>query len=158
MITQVVIRAFLPAAAGGLLAFPLAVDAAEPAAEPAIARTADEPALAWGPCPSFLPAGCGIAVLHGDPAQPNADIFFKVPGKSEIPLHWHTSAERMVLVAGELHVTYEGQASATLTVGTYAYGPPGLPHRATCASEGPCVLFIAFETPVDAVPSALAGP
>ena len=28
----------------------------------------------------------------------------------EIPLHTHTSAERMILVAGELHVKYEGRA------------------------------------------------
>jgi len=40
------------------------------------------------------PKGCGIAVLHGDPAKDNVDEFFKVPAKSTIPLHWHTSAER----------------------------------------------------------------
>lgn len=157
MITQIVIRALLLAAAGGLLAFASPVDAAEPAAEPAIARTAGDAEVVWGPCPAFLPAGCGIAVLHGNPAQPNSDVFFKLPGKSEIPLHWHTSAERMVLVAGELHVTYENQATTRLTAGTYAYGPPGRPHRAICASDDPCILFIAFETPVDAVPSATAG-
>ena len=86
------------------------VKAASPDAEPAISRTAGDAALAWGACPDFLPAGCAIAVLHGDPSQPNADVFFKLPARSEIPLHSHTSAERMVLVAGELEVTYQGQA------------------------------------------------
>ena len=50
------------------------------AREPALAITADDAGLQWGPCPPFLPAGCGIAVLHGDPSKPNADILFKVPG------------------------------------------------------------------------------
>ena len=128
-----------------------------PDAEPAIAKAADDAGLQWGGCPDFLPAGCAIAVLHGDPSKPNVDILFKVPAKSEIPLHTHTSAERMVLVAGELEVTYEGQAAAQLTPGTYAYGPAGRPHRAACVSDVPCVLFIAFESPLDALPSGAAG-
>lgn len=109
--------------------------------------------LPWRPCPEFLPQGCQIAVLHGDPGKANADVFFKVPGKSKLPLHWHSSAERMVLVAGELHVTYEGQKTTVLKPGAYAYGPARKPHAGVCASADPCVLFIAFESPVDAIPA-----
>lgn len=123
-----------------------------PAGEQALTRTADDATLKWGPCPPFLPKGCMIAVLHGDPAKDNVDVFLKVPGKSTLPLHWHTSAERMVLVAGELHVTYDGQKKAVLRPGTYAYGPAKRPHKGFCASTRPCVLFIAFESPLDAVP------
>lgn len=121
-------------------------------AEQTITRTADDADLQWGSCPSFMPEGCAIAILHGDPAEANVDVFFKVPGKSVLPLHWHTSAERMVLVAGELHVTYDGQQTAVLKAGTYAYGPAKLPHHGACVSKKPCVLFIAFESPLDAVP------
>jgi quercetin dioxygenase-like cupin family protein len=123
-----------------------------PAQEQALTRTARDAKLKWGPCPPFLPKGCAIAVLHGDPAKDNVDVFFKVPAKSTIPLHWHTSAERMVLVAGKLHVTYDGQKTAVLRPGTYAYGPAKRPHKGFCASTSPCVLFIAFESPLDAVP------
>ncbi len=135
---------------------PTAAPATAPApatiADPALTWTHDDPKLTWGPCPPFLPKGCGIAVLHGDPAKPNVDVFFKVPGKSTIPLHWHSSPERMVLVAGELHVTYDGQKMAVLKPGTYAYGPAKRPHKAVCTSSVPCVLFIGFESPLDAVP------
>lgn len=123
-----------------------------PAQEQALTWTADDPQLKWGPCPPFLPKGCGIAVLRGDPAKDNVDVFFKVPAKSTIPLHLHTSPERMVLVKGELHVTYDGQKKAVLKPGTYAYGPAKLPHTGYCASTVACVLFIAFESPLDAVP------
>ena len=117
--------------------------------EAPLARTLADEALAWGPCPPVFPAGCEIAVLHGDTAKPNADVFFKVPANYSIPHHWHTSAERMVLVTGELHVTYDGHPTAALKPGMYAYGPATAPHRADCRSSGPCVLFIAFEGPVD---------
>ncbi len=120
--------------------------------EAPVTRTAKDPGLKWLPCPPFLPKGCGIAILHGDPSKDNVDVFFKVPAKSALPLHWHTSAERMVLVAGELHVTYEGHKTAIMKPGTYAFGPAKHAHEGFCASTVPCVLFIAFESPLDAVP------
>jgi mannose-6-phosphate isomerase-like protein (cupin superfamily) len=121
------------------------------ATEPALAFTFKDSQLKWGACPDFIPKGCEIAVLHGDPAKANADIFFKVPANFTIPNHWHTSAERMVLVSGELHVTYKGHPRAVLKPGMYAYGPARLAHQAVCVSRESCVLFIAFEAPVDAV-------
>jgi quercetin dioxygenase-like cupin family protein len=136
-----------------LVACPFAVVFAQDAP---LARTVGDAALKWGGCPDFMPKSCEIAVLHGDPAKSNADIFFKVPANAVIPRHWHTSAERMVLVAGELHVTYDGHPTAVLTPGTYAYGPARMPHSATCGAAGPCVLFIAFESPVDAFASDAA--
>jgi quercetin dioxygenase-like cupin family protein len=107
-------------------------------------------ALQWGSCPAIFPAGCQIAVLNGDPAKPNADVFLRVPGGYKIPPHSHTSPERIVLVEGQLTVHYQGSPEADLTLGEYAYGPAGLPHAATCSSAGPCTLFIAFESAVDA--------
>lgn len=134
----------------------LAAPAHPPTDEPAVIRTAGDASLEWSPCPAFLPQGCGIAVLHGDPAKDNVDVFFKVPARSNIPLHTHTSAERMVLVAGELHVTYAGQPTVVLKPGTYGYGPAQRPHEGFCASTEPCILFIAFESPLDAIPVVTA--
>lgn len=122
------------------------------AAEPALARTMNDADIAWGPCPPFLPQGCGLAVLHGDAAKPNSDVFLRIPAHAPLPMHWHSSAERMILVSGELHVTYQGQPKAVLKAGSYAYGPAKRPHEGMCASDEACVLFIAFEGPVDAVP------
>ena len=122
------------------------------AAEPLLARAADDPALVWGPCPPFLPKGCGLAVLHGDPARPNVDVLFRVPAGAVIPRHWHSSAERMVLIAGALKVAYDGREPVTLKPGMYAYGPPKLPHSGICEGSESCVLFIAFEAPLDAHP------
>ena len=119
----------------------------------AITHTKDSAELEWGACPPFMPEGCAIAVLQGNPAEPNADVFFKLAANSTVSAHTHTSVERMVLVSGELEVEYEGQSAEVLTPGNYAYGPAGLPHSATCRPGADCVLFIAFEEPVDAMPA-----
>ena len=114
--------------------------------------SADSDDIQWGPCPGFFPETCRIGVLNGSPAEPRADIFFKVPAGTALPKHTHTSAERMVLISGALNVEYDGQDAAVIETGDYAYGPPGHPHSARCLDHGECVLFIAFNEPVDAMP------
>ncbi len=139
-----------PVAAALLAASLVPPVAAEEPADVPLALLAADPGLQWGPCPPFFSAACRMTAVHGNPAEPNSDVFFKVGGGDELPLHWHTSAERMVLVQGELTVRYQGHEPVTLTPGTYAYGPPGLPHDGRCNSSDACILFIAFEQPVDA--------
>ena len=124
---------------------------ASPGNSPLAIRVSD-PGLAWGPCPPIFPGACQIAVLNGDPAKPNADVFLRVGPGYVLPAHSHTSAERMVLVEGQLQVGYDGSPTRILKVGNYAYGPAGLPHEAKCLSRSRCPLFIAFEGPVDAKP------
>jgi len=121
-------------------------------AEEAFTRRWNDKDLEWVSCPPFMPEGCGMAVLHGNPAMPNADVMLKLPAGGEVPKHWHTSPERMVVVAGELHLTYEGQSTTLLRPGAYAYGPSKAPHSVKCASKDPCVLFIALESRFDIVP------
>ena len=126
--------------------------ASDPATEPGQAKAwaHDDPDLAWEPCPEFLPEGCVSALLNGDPAADSADVFLKLPAGASIPRHRHTAAERMTLVAGTLRLDYDGHEPVELTPGTYAYGPAGLPHEGECAADTECVLFIAFDGPVDA--------
>lgn len=114
----------------------------------AFSRSGD--AIEWSPCPGFMPKGCELAILQGNPSQPNADIFLRLPGRTSVPKHWHSSPERMVLISGEMDLGYAGQPPVRLEAGHYAYGPARKPHTADCRSEEPCLLFIAFEGPIDA--------
>jgi anti-sigma factor ChrR (cupin superfamily) len=122
---------------------------------PAFTWTADHPDVPWAPCFEWMPAGCELAVIQAlDEDGLNADVFFKLEPGSTVPEHWHTSAERMVLLSGAMEVDYAGQDPVTLTPGTYAYGPAKLPHETHClggAGDDACILFIAFEDPVDAI-------
>ena len=144
----------LAASSAAALALAAAASAQEPApaGEPPLAIAADAASLQWGGCPPIFPGDCRIAVLHGDPARPNADVLLRVGPGYVLPPHRHRSAERMVLLTGRLEVRYAGSPQATLGAGHYAYGPAGLAHSGRCASAEPCTLFIAFEGPVDAEP------
>ncbi len=133
-----------------VLFFSVSMQAQDMDTQEAFTRNADDSNLKWNPCPDFMPESCSIAVLQGDPAKPNADVFFKLEGNTSVTQHWHNSAERMVLISGEMQVEYESQDPVVLTSGDYAYGPPQKPHNASCISDEPCVLFIAFNEPVDA--------
>jgi len=119
--------------------------------------SAGDSKLKWGGCPDGLPKGCQLAVLNGDPANPGADVFLKLPAKSKVPSHKHTSVERIVMVEGDLSLTYDGHKPLTLKRGTYHYGTAGAVHEATCLSAQPCVLFISFEKPVDLIPTPMSS-
>ncbi|MFC4721393.1 cupin domain-containing protein [Geojedonia litorea] len=116
-----------------------------------ITKTIHDPDIVWNPAPDFFP-GCSFTILHGDLAKPNLDFFFKIEPNTEIINHTHNSAERMILISGELEVQYEGEKPQILKAGTYAYGPANKPHRAKCLNSGQCVLFVAMIDPFDAVP------
>ena len=135
-----------------LMAMPLALAfAQQPAAEQAITRRHDDPQLKWSPCPPIFPKGCEVTILRGDPVNGGSDVFLRIPANYKLPSHWHTSPEHMILVAGQLQVTYEGQKPSLLKAGSYAYGPAKARHEGRCGKAGACVLFISFESPIDAV-------
>lgn len=132
-----------------LVITPVAV-AQEPRTEAPLAVRASDSTLTWSPCPPIFPAGCEITVLWGDPANGRSDILLRTSGDSLLPPHYHTSPEHMILVSGEMRVKYAGHEEAVLEAGSYAYGPPELAHDARCTSSSGCVLFISFESAIDA--------
>ncbi len=136
----------------GLLAIAIAPTASahDEADEPAIAFSPDDEDLEWLPCPDFLP--CTFAILRGELGGNNMDIFLRFPSKADIPFHTHTSTERMIMVQGEFETTYVGQDRVILKSGDYAFGPAGLAHDGYCASDEECVMYVGYDTPLDALP------
>lgn len=103
--------------------------------EKAFSCTHDAPELAWMESPPLMPEACGLAVLQRHPAEYHADVFFPLPAGTTAPRHWRTSAEGMVLIAGELHIGYDDQHPVVIAPGTCAYGPAELPHDASFVSD-----------------------
>ena len=112
-----------------------------------------DPNLIWAPCPPIFPRGCEVTVLYGDPATGPSDVFLRAPADYTFPAHWHTSAEHMVVLAGVVHVTYSGGRQFELKEKTYALVPAKAGHKAHCGVGGPCVMFIRFDSPIDAAPA-----
>ena len=51
-------------------------EGADPSSDKPVAFDAHDAQLKWGPCPPLFPKGCEIAVLRGDPSEPNVFFFF----------------------------------------------------------------------------------
>ena len=95
-----------------------------PAADPALAISATAPSLAWGACPAFLPAGCELAVLHGDPAQRPMDrgfilLLFLSGATGLALLHLRDTAAMASLLAVHLGVVMA--LFVTLPYGKFAH-------------------------------------
>ena len=144
------IRRLATAAAAASVALLVTATAVDVRAEDQSMRSVspDDPSLKWGPCPEVFAKGCEVAVLNGDPAKGPSDVYLRMPKNYDMPVHWHTSAEHIVLVKGKFSATFEGNKKAA---GPYIYIPSKVPHWARCDKSGPCVIFISFESPVDAV-------
>lgn len=112
-----------------------------------------DPGLTWTPCPPIFPTGCEVTVLQGNPGTGPSDVFLRVPADYTFPPHSHTSAEHIVLLTGVLHVTYGGGNQVELRQSTYSLVPAKAGHKAHCAVGGPCVMFIHFDSPIDAAPA-----
>lgn len=112
----------------------------------------DDRSLEWFPCGDFIPDDCQATILRLGPDGRDSDVLYRIPANMPLPAHWHTSPERMILISGEFHIDYEGHPPLVMRAGSYAWGPPEVPHSARCADRGTCLLFVAFVDPPDGFP------
>jgi quercetin dioxygenase-like cupin family protein len=82
-----------------------------------------------------------MSVVEGDPGKgPSTLVLRGTPG-CDVPMHYHTANERVVLVTGSAYLQMQGQKEATLIKpGAYAMAPSKHPHHLTCT--GGCQLYL----------------
>ena len=73
-------------------------------ASAALADTAGDGGLTWGPAPPGLPAGAKLAVLSGDPTKAGPfTIRVDMPPDYTVRPHHHPTSEELRLIEGTLH-------------------------------------------------------
>ncbi len=61
--------------------------------------------FAWEDAPPAFPRGARIARLSGDPTKPGPfALMVRLPGKYELPPHWHDRDRQILVVSGRLFV------------------------------------------------------
>ena len=68
--------------------------------------------IQWKPCPPNLPGGCEMAILEGNPRNP--DLFtlrFKVGSEFIMPAHTHPKDERVTVLQGKAYVAFGENAT-----------------------------------------------
>jgi len=110
--------------------------------------------LKWGPAPSLLPKGAEIAVVTGDPGKAGSYVVsVKVPTNYQIPAHWHSKAENLTVLSGDVNVgmgdKLDKNHSSKLEAGGFIFLPSKMNHFLWVS--GPAVFQIHAEGPFDIV-------
>ena len=128
-----------------------------------IAATADHhegnAAAADHTCLQFMPMAEGspiqVAVVRGDPSVGPASIMLKFPAGHENPVHAHSSNYTAVVIEGSVVQWGDGDSkepAKTYQVGDTFGQSAGDYHGDSFSAEGPTVVFVYFDGPVDVIP------
>jgi len=89
--------------------------------------------IRWQPCPPMIPKGCQMAILEGDPRQP--DLFtvrFRLSEQFIMTPHTHPKDERVTILSGEVRVAFglgaTRQDAALFRDGDYYVNAPDAIH------------------------------
>lgn len=116
--------------------------------------------LKWGDPPPSLPAGARLAVVQGDPSQPQPFVVrLQVPAGYKIAPHWHPGVENVTVLAGTVALgmgeTFDESTMTSAAVGSYASLPAEMRHyfmaktAATIQVHGQGPFVVNYVNPAD---------
>jgi ketosteroid isomerase-like protein len=131
-----------------------------PAAAPSPHVMVAPAGLKWGDPPPSLPAGAKLAVVQGDPSQPQPFVVrLQVPAGYKIAPHWHPGVENVTVLAGTVALgmgeTFDESKMTTASVGAYASLPAEMRHyfmaktAATIQVHGQGPFVVNYVNPAD---------
>ena len=86
-----------------------------------------------------MPDCATAAILRGNPRSGPAWVLLKLASGCEVPWHWHTANETLVVISGYGTVAMKDGPPLRFVPGAYASLPSHHMHRARCSST--CLLF-----------------
>ncbi len=89
-----------------------------------------------------LPACMTSATIQGDPAAGAATLVLKFAPGCNIPMHWHSANEQIVLIKGNGMAQMKGETSQPVSVSEYRMLPAKEPHRFACGAGDECLLYL----------------
>ncbi len=69
----------------------------------------------------MLPSCMTLAAQHGDPMQGPAILLIKFTSGCEIPWHWHTADENLMMVSGKGKAEMKSGGSHPMAMGDYIF-------------------------------------
>jgi quercetin dioxygenase-like cupin family protein len=89
------------------------------------------------------------AVENGDPAKGPSTIILKAPPNCQVPWHYHTAEEQLIVTQGDVRTEMEGMPWRVLRPGGFAAMPGKAKHQFSCQSKTTCVLLVTFDRAYD---------
>ena len=87
------------------------------------------------------PACLKAALENGDPNTGASTFVLEAAPGCEVPAHYHTAEEQLIVVRGEVLTGMEGMAEQTLGPGGFAMMPGKAMHWFTCQSKSACLIL-----------------
>jgi quercetin dioxygenase-like cupin family protein len=96
--------------------------------------------------------GCLKGMLeNGDPnTGPSTFLLEAAPG-CEVPAHYHTAEEQLMVIRGDVLTGMDGMSDQTLGAGGFAMMPGKAMHWFSCQSKSACLMFVTFDGKYDIV-------
>ena len=119
------------------------VEAAFPDGVTQLAVTAE--ATQWGACPPSVTVDCRMAVLEGDPREPQLfTVRFQITEALELRPHWHPRNERVTVLEGRVGIGFGDEVDRErvrwFEAGDYYVNAAGAHHFVL--TDGPVLLQI----------------
>jgi mannose-6-phosphate isomerase-like protein (cupin superfamily) len=86
-----------------------------------------------------MPACATAAIVRGNPRFGPAWVFLRLASGCEVPWHWHSANETLLVISGRGTVAMKDGPPLRFTPGAYASLPNHHPHKASCSRT--CLLF-----------------
>ncbi len=86
-----------------------------------------------------LPSCATGAIIRGNPRNGPAWVMLRLASGCQVPMHWHTANEDLVVISGQGMFAMEGGQRLQFSPGAYASLPSHHLHRASCSRT--CLLF-----------------
>ena len=94
--------------------------------------------LKFIPIPSMPSCATG-GIVRGNPRWGAASVLLKLSSGCQVPWHWHTANEDMLVVSGQGMIEMQDGQPLKFAPGAYASLPSHHVHRASCSRT--CLLF-----------------
>src|ERR1700738_1869124 len=95
-----------------------------------------------------VPGCLTAAVEQGDPGKGASVLLVKGSAGCNVPWHFHTANEQLMVVSGLGRVEMEGQKAVELHAGGFASAAGKHVHQFTCVGR-PCTFFLRSDGPFD---------
>ena len=94
-----------------------------------------------------MPACATGATLRGNPRNGPFWVMLKLASGCQVPLHWHSANEDIVVISGRGTITMTGGPPLRFAPGAYASLPSRHTHQASCTRS--CLLFTSSDGAYD---------
>jgi quercetin dioxygenase-like cupin family protein len=87
-----------------------------------------------------VPTCFTVAVEHGDPSSGPSTVLLKGRKGCEVPMHYHTATEQVVMVSGTARMEMKGDQPRIITAGAFATIPTRHPYSFSCKTN--CSFYV----------------